>query len=135
MQDCIFCKIVKGVVPSSNVYEDDHTFAFLDINPVARGHTLVIPKNHCQDIFDMKEEDAQAVMLTAKRVASAIMHSLGAAGVNLLNSNKKAAGQEVFHYHIHIIPRYENDGVHLFPKEKYKESDFKATCEKIKCEL
>ena len=133
----IFSKIVAGEIPSNKVYEDQNILAFLDINPVAHGHILVIPKNHAQDIFDMHEDNAKAVMAAAKKVASAAMHSLGAAGVNLLNSNRKAAGQEVFHYHMHVIPRYENDGVRLFPIEnqKYKETDFKATCEKIKSEL
>ena len=132
MENCIFCKIVKGEIPSNKVYEDDKTIAFLDINPVSKGHTLVIPKNHCNDIFDMREEDAKAVMAASKRVANAAMQRLGAAGVNLLNANRKAAGQEVFHYHMHVIPRYENDGMKLFPIEKYKESDFKATAEKIR---
>ncbi|MBS3067756.1 HIT family protein [Candidatus Micrarchaeota archaeon] len=135
MTDCIFCKIIKSEIPSSKVYEDEHTLAFLDINPVTKGHTLVIPKQHCTDIFDMKEEDAKAVMATAKKVASAVFHGLNASGVNLLNSNKKAAGQEVFHYHMHIIPRYENDGVRMFPHEKYKETDFKMTAERIKSNL
>lgn len=135
MNECIFCKIVKGEIPSTKIYEDDRTHAFLDINPVTRGHTLVIPKQHCIDIFDMGEEDARAVMATAKKVANAAFHSLGAAGVNLLNSNKKAAGQEVFHYHMHVIPRYENDGVRMFPIQKYKETDFKETAQKIKGKL
>ncbi len=131
MDSCIFCKIIKGEIPSTKVYEDEYTFAFLDINPVTRGHTLVIPKQHCTDIFDMSEEDARAVMATAKKVANAAFQGLNASGVNLLNSNRKAAGQEVFHYHMHIIPRYENDGVRMFPIDKYKESDFKVTAEKI----
>ena len=135
MDNCIFCKIIKGDIPSTKIYEDEHTLAFLDINPVTRGHTLVIPKQHCPDIFDMRDEDVRAVMATAKKIANAAMHGLGAAGVNLLNSNRKAAGQEVFHYHLHVIPRYENDGVRMFPHEKYKETDFKTTCEKIKSSL
>ena len=131
-ENCIFCKIVKGEIPSSKVYEDNKTIAFLDIHPVSRGHALVIPKNHCTDIFDMTEEDAKAVMAATKKVADAAMKGLGAAGVNLLNSNRKAAGQEVFHYHMHVIPRYENDGIRLFPQQRYKESDAKGTAEKIK---
>ena len=134
-KNCIFCKIVKGEIPSNKVYEDDKTLAFLDINPVSRGHTLVIPKNHCTDIFDIEEEDAKAVISAAKKVADAVMRGLGAAGINLLNSNKKAAGQEVFHYHMHVIPRYENDGMRLFPQQKYKDEDFKGTAEKIRNEV
>ena len=135
MSDCIFCKIVRGEIPSNKVYEDEHTFAFLDINPVSKGHTLVIPKQHCIDIFDMTEQDARAVMATAKKVANAAINGLSASGVNLLNSNRKAAGQEVFHYHMHVIPRYENDSLKLFPIQKYKETDPKVTCEKIKSDL
>ncbi len=132
MDNCIFCKIIKGEIPSNKIYDDENTFAFLDISPVSRGHTLVIPKNHCSDIFDMVEDDAKAVITATKKIANAAMNGLGAQGINLLNSNRKAAGQEVFHYHMHVIPRYQDDRVKIFPVQKYKETDFKATADKIK---
>ncbi len=132
MENCIFCKIVRGEVPSNKVYENGHVLAFLDINPVSRGHTLVIPKKHCGDIFDIGEEDAKSAIAAAKKVASAAMKGLGAQGINLLNSNGKAAGQEVFHFHMHVIPRYQDDSIKMFPVQKYKETDFKVTAEKIK---
>ena len=132
MTDCIFCKIVRGEIPSNKIYEDNLVLAFLDIRPISMGHTLVIPKSHCNDIFDMQEKDASAVMLAVKKVANAVLHGLNAEGVNVLNSNRKTAGQEVFHYHAHVIPRYANDKIKLFPIDKYQENDFKGTAEKIK---
>jgi histidine triad (HIT) family protein len=135
MDDCIFCKIAKGEIPSARIYENGRVLVFLDINPVSLGHALVIPKIHAADIFEMKEEDAKEIMAAAKKVADAAMKGLGAAGVNLLNANKKAASQEVFHFHMHVIPRYENDGVKMFPQVHYKENDLKGTAEKIKSAL
>lgn len=135
MPDCIFCRIVADEIPSVRVYENERALVFMDINPLTRGHSLAIPKAHCNDIFDMGEEDAKAVMLAAKKVSLASLNGLGASGVNLLNSNRRAAGQEVMHYHIHIVPRYEGDGLRLFPVQRYRETDIKATCEKIKSGL
>lgn len=132
MTDCIFCKIVKGEIPSHNVYENEKVLAFLDIHPVSKGHVLVIPKSHSQDILDMEEADAQATIIAAKRMTDAIMKRLGASGVNLLNANRKSAGQSVFHFHMHVIPRYDNDKLRLFPVEQYPETDFRATAEMIR---
>lgn len=107
--DCIFCRIVAGEIPSHKVYEDDHTLAFLDINPATRGHTLVIPKQHAADIFDIPSEAISAVSRTVQRVARIMRSTLRPDGVNTVQNNGPAAGQVVMHYHMHVIPRWDGD--------------------------
>ncbi len=109
--DCIFCKIVKGEVSSVKIWEDDEVLAFLDVSPVSDGHTLVIPKKHFNDVFDMDAMILQKVSLVGKNIASILKEKLNADGINFLQSNGKSAGQVIFHYHLHIIPRHENDGL------------------------
>jgi histidine triad (HIT) family protein len=112
--DCIFCKIVAGELPATIVDEDDRTLAFMDISPATRGHALVIPRTHVSDLHEIGPEDLQAVALTAQRVAAKARDRLGADGVNLLNSSGAAAWQTVFHFHVHVIPRYAGDPLKLF---------------------
>ncbi|MCE9643773.1 HIT family protein [Candidatus Parcubacteria bacterium] len=107
--DCIFCKILTGDIPSLKVYEDESTYAFLDIHPVNTGHILVIPKRHSRNILDISDEDLASLTATAKKAAQALI-STGAEGVNIITNNEKPAGQVVFHTHWHIVPRYEGDG-------------------------
>ncbi|SDO30254.1 histidine triad (HIT) family protein [Alkalicoccus daliensis] len=110
-QDCIFCKIIDGDIPSSKVYEDDHVYAFLDISQVTKGHTLVIPKNHEKDIFELEEETASHLFKAVPKIAKALNKTFQPKGMNILNNNKEFAGQSVFHYHLHLLPRYgDNDG-------------------------
>jgi histidine triad (HIT) family protein len=109
--DCIFCKIVAGELPSTKVYEDERTYAFMDIAPWTRGHALVIPKAHSTDLGEISETDLAAVAVTAQRIAELQKERLGAEGVNLLNCYGAAAWQTVFHTHVHVIPRYEGDGM------------------------
>jgi histidine triad (HIT) family protein len=111
--DCIFCKIVAGELPAQIVDEDDHTVAFMDINPWTRGHALVIPRNHSRNLFDIEEGDLAHVAAAAKRLAARMRDRLGCDGVNLLNSSEPAAWQTVFHFHAHVIPRYQNDPLRL----------------------
>lgn len=111
--DCIFCKIVAGEIPSYKVYEDDFVLAFMDTSPVTRGHCLVIPKKHVENVFDISTDDLQKVIVTAKTLSEKVKNNLGADGIRLSQSNGKIAGQAVFHFHLHIIPRYENDGVSM----------------------
>jgi histidine triad (HIT) family protein len=111
--DCLFCKIVAGELPATIVAEDERTIAFMDINPATRGHVLVIPREHAADIHAIEPEDLQAVAVAAQRVAARAVAKLGADGVNLLNSNGAAAWQTVFHFHLHVIPRYEDDPLRL----------------------
>jgi histidine triad (HIT) family protein len=110
---CLFCKIVAGEVPSTIVQEDERTLAFMDINPATRGHALVVPRRHAQDLLSVDEEDLAACAAAAKRLAARIHDALGADGVNLLNSCGSAAWQTVFHFHLHVIPRYADDPLRL----------------------
>ena len=111
--DCLFCKIVAGEVPSTRVYEDERTIAFMDINPATRGHLLVIPREHATDLLDVGAEDLAACAAAAQELAVRAKTRLGADGINLLNSCGRAAWQTVFHFHVHVIPRYENDPLRL----------------------
>ena len=111
--DCLFCKIVSGDLPSVRVHEDERTVAFMDINPATRGHLLVVPRAHARDLLVVAPEDLAACAQTAQRLAGLVCERLGAIGVNLLNSCGEAAWQTVFHLHLHVIPRYEDDPLRL----------------------
>ncbi len=107
--DCLFCAIVAGGLPSEQVAEDELTLAFMDINPATPGHALVIPKAHSRDLLDITPDDLAACSRTAQRVARQVVESLGADGVNLVNCCGTAAWQTVFHFHLHVVPRYADD--------------------------
>ena len=111
--DCIFCKIIAGELPSRTIYEDELTVAFMDISPATRGHLLVVPRNHARDLLEVSPEDLAATMATVHRVAKRVSERLNPAGINLLNSCGAAAWQTVFHFHVHVIPRYEGDPLQL----------------------
>jgi histidine triad (HIT) family protein len=111
--DCLFCQIVAGEIPATIIAQDARTIAFMDINPATRGHVLVIPRAHARDVHDIDTEDLKAVAATAQVVAARAVERLGAAGVNLLNSSGSAAWQTVFHFHMHVIPRYAGDPLRL----------------------
>ncbi len=108
MDDCIFCKIVRGEIPSYKVYEDDLVLAFLDAFPSHRAHTLVIPKEHFTNFFDLPEEIAEKIMKVAKLLANVVNEVLKPDGLNVIQNNGELAGQEIMHYHLHLIPRYKN---------------------------
>ena len=110
MNDCVFCKIRDGQIPSLKVYEDEHTLCIMDINPLTRGHCLVLTKSHAPTIWDADVADLQAAVATAKRVAEALKATVQPDGLNMLQANGAAAFQSVFHYHLHLIPRWNNDG-------------------------
>ncbi|MUK90085.1 HIT domain-containing protein [Ornithinibacillus sp. L9] len=113
-EDCIFCKIIQGEIPSAKVYEDDHVYAFLDISQVTKGHTLVIPKTHTENIYETPAEVAKELFARVPKIANAIKDAYNPVGINLLNNNGKQAYQSVFHLHIHLIPRYgQEDGFSL----------------------
>jgi histidine triad (HIT) family protein len=112
---CIFCRIVKGELPSARVYEDDLLLAFLDVNPISRGHTLVIPKGHYETLLDVPEDLGKAIIPLLSRLGRALMAATGAEGFNCLQNNFAAAGQIVFHSHWHVIPRMEGDGLAQWP--------------------
>jgi histidine triad (HIT) family protein len=130
--DCIFCRIVRGEVPAHKVYEDRTTVAFLDAHPQARGHTLVVPKRHSVDLFHAPESDICDAFAAAKKVALAMRAALGAEGVNVLHASGEAAGQSVFHLHIHVLPRHGGDGLHAFPEAGYAEDDFASVAERLR---
>jgi len=108
MSDCIFCKIIDGDIPAAKVYEDEHVLAFLDISQVTKGHTLVIPKVHKENIYELTPEIAENLFKVVPKIANSIKEQFEPIGLNLLNNNGEAAGQSVFHYHLHILPRYGN---------------------------
>jgi histidine triad (HIT) family protein len=111
--DCIFCQIVAGNLPAQIIREDERTIAFMDINPATRGHALVIPRRHSTDLLEVPPEDLAATLSCAQAVAGRMFERLGADGVNLLNSCREAAWQTVFHFHVHVIPRYRDDPLKL----------------------
>jgi histidine triad (HIT) family protein len=134
MPDCIFCKIASGQIPSAKVYEDETVFAFLDIMPNTPGHTLVIPKQHFENVFDIDELVLQKIVATGKMLAGKMKTNLGATGVNLANNNGAHAHQVVFHFHLHVIPRHENDGLEMYgmrPQGKPSLEELKKIAEKI----
>ena len=107
--NCIFCKIANGEIPSTTLYEDEDFRVILDLGPATRGHALLLPKNHFANLFELDDETAQKAILVAKKMAGKMKDALGADGFNLVQNNGEAAGQTVFHFHMHLIPRYEND--------------------------
>lgn len=136
MTDSIFTKILKGEIPSTKVYEDDSVFAILDINPVHKGHVLVIPKDEYKDIHDIPEELFAHLMVIVKRLAKAVKEATGADGINILMNNEAAAGQVIFHAHVHIVPRFAEDGFRNWPSKKsYNEGEKELFAEKIRSKL
>jgi histidine triad (HIT) family protein len=111
--NCIFCKIIAGEIPAQIVDQDDRTVAFMDINPGTRGHLLVVPRQHARDLLEVDRDDLAATMATAQRMAGRVVERLDADGVNLLNCCGSAAWQTVFHFHVHVIPRYDDDPLRL----------------------
>jgi len=109
MKDCIFCKIIAQEIPGHIVYEDEHVLAFLDISQTTKGHTLIIPKNHRVDIFEMESSAMEQVFSVVPKIAHALKETFGCSGINIVNNNGESAGQTVFHFHVHLIPRYGND--------------------------
>lgn len=135
MSDDLFLKIIAGELPSEKVYEDERTFAFLDINPTNIGHTLVVPKIRSRNIADIAEEDWLAVMKTAHMLAPKIKEAVGADGVNIIMNNERAAGQLIFHSHVHIVPRFGGDGYKHWKGEPYKEGEMQNVGKKIRASL
>lgn len=134
--DCIFCKIANGVIPSATVYEDDDFRVILDIAPAAKGHALILPKQHYANLWELGEEETKKVMAVAAKVSAAQKAALSCDGINLLQNNGVAAGQTVFHFHIHLIPRYDNDEVTVpWNHLEYAEGEAQEVCDKIKAAI
>ncbi|SFS06326.1 HIT family protein [Anaeromicropila populeti] len=111
--NCIFCKIADGEIPSIKLYEDKNFVVIFDISPAAQGHAIIISKTHAKDLFELPNEYAANIMVVAKKVGSALMEALNCDGMNILQNNGEAAGQTVFHLHVHLIPRYADDAVNI----------------------
>ena len=111
MENCIFCKIANGEIPSATLYEDEDFRVILDLGPASKGHALILPKTHAANIYEISDEMAAKAMVLAKKMASKLTEVLNCDGFNIVQNNGEAAGQTVFHFHMHLIPRYKNDGV------------------------
>ncbi len=131
MTDCIFCKIIKGDVPSSKIYDDKAVYAFLDISPINPGHTLIVPKRHCIDIYEMTTEEVAHVFSVAQRIAKAVVVGVQADAFNIGMNNGKAAGQIVMHAHVHVIPRFANDGHEHWHGKQYGEGQQAEVAKRI----
>lgn len=112
-EDCIFCKIANGEIPSGTLYEDERFRVILDLGPATRGHALILPKEHAADLFELPEETAAAAMVLARKMALRLQDRLGCDGLNVVQNNGEAAGQTVSHFHMHLIPRYRGDGQNI----------------------
>ncbi|MGO9579695.1 MAG: HIT family protein [Desulfobaccales bacterium] len=132
MQDCIFCRIIASQLPAARVLETKEVLAFLDIAPVHYGHTLVIPKSHYQNLLELPDGLWTEMGQVCRRVARALGAALSAQGFNIGMNNFEAAGQVVFHAHLHVIPRYHADGLKLFPQESYRPGDLEKTGEQLR---
>lgn len=135
MEGCLFCRIAAKEIPADIVYEDEHTLAFLDINPVNPGHTLVIPKDHAESLFEIGAESWAAVAETARHIAPAVLRATGATGMNVHMNNKRIAGQLVDHVHLHLIPRHETDGLKHWHGAPYEDGVSARTAEQIRAQL
>ncbi|MFZ2390810.1 MAG: HIT family protein [Minisyncoccales bacterium] len=138
MEDCIFCKIINNEIPSYKIYEDDLVLAFLDIHPAVKGHTLIIPKKHAQDIFEIEEKYLERIISVAQKISNKMKDNFNADGVNLYHASGIAAEQSVFHFHLHIIPRRKDDNIHfagvVTNKEVVSEEEFDEAVAKLKIE-
>lgn len=132
--NCIFCKIAQGDIPSTTVYEDEEFRAIMDLSPIDRGHVLIIPKKHCRNIFDMDDATAAKVFCLTAKLARAMKKGLNCDGMNVVQNNEEIAGQSVFHFHMHLIPRYEGKGVVWGPGTSTPE-ELKEQAEAIKAQL
>jgi histidine triad (HIT) family protein len=130
---CIFCKIANGEIPSKTVYEDDMFRAILDIDPVSKGHTLILPKKHYANLYELEEETASKVFVLAKKLAGQITKAVACDGIQVLQNNGEAAGQTVFHFHMHLIPGYEGElaGLTMHHKTDKPEYDLEEVKNKI----
>jgi histidine triad (HIT) family protein len=135
MNDCIFCKIIAGEIPSEKIYENEHAYAFLDIKPINPGHILLIPKHHAKNLYEMPDDDLAHLAPLLKKLARAAKDAMNAEGINIVMNNEIVAGQLVSHAHFHIIPRHQGDGHEHWKGTPYKENEIKAIGEKIKNNL
>ncbi|MBR1744013.1 MAG: HIT family protein [Lachnospiraceae bacterium] len=129
---CIFCKLAGGDIPTNQIYEDGDFKVIMDANPASKGHCIILPKTHAANIFELPEEYCEKIMPVAKKCAAVLMKVLSCDGINILQNNGEAAGQTVFHLHVHLIPRYKDDKVHIKWTEHEATEDLKALAEEIR---
>ncbi len=129
--NCLFCKIVSGEIPSHKIFEDKNFLAFLNINPVNKGHILVIPKKHSRNILEIEDEALKNLIVVVKKLSKKIKLALKANGINIIMNNEPEAGQIIFHSHIHIIPRFANDNLKHWPGKKYKDGEVETITKKF----
>lgn len=132
MEDCIFCKIVAGEIPSHKIYEDENVYAFLSIGPLNAGHTLVVPKKHSRDALDMNADEFATLSSSVHTIARAVRNAVDADGINIIFNCGEAAGQEVFHTHAHIAPRLKDDGHKWWPHGTYSDGEAETIAARIK---
>lgn len=137
VNDCIFCKILADEIPSAVVYEDELFRAILDVNPAAKGHVIILPKNHAANLFEFPDDEASKILVVAKKIAEAVKKTYQCDGINILQNNGKAAGQTVFHLHVHVIPRFTGDTDHVNIGWRPGETpeDLQAIAQEIKANL
>lgn len=134
--DCIFCKLANGVFPTNSIYEDENFNVILDVSPANRGHALILPKQHFDNIFEIDDETASKIMPLAKKIATAVKKVTGCDGVNVQQNNGTAAGQSVFHIHVHIIPRFDDDKFKLvWDPKSFSDEELAATAEELRAEI
>ena len=130
--DCIFCKIANGEIPSKTLYEDEDFRVILDLGPATKGHALILPKEHAANLYELPDETAAKAMILAKKMGTRMVEKLHADGLNLVQNNGETAGQTVLHFHLHLIPRYQNDGQHiLWTPGTAKQEELEAVCQEI----
>jgi histidine triad (HIT) family protein len=131
--DCVFCKILNGTIPSRKFYEDDSTIAILDINPASPGHALVLPRQHFKTIMDGGQDVVASTFLTVKRVAELVKNRLNCDGLNIMVNQGREAGQVIDHFHVHVVPRYKGDNIHIIPPDrKMSDEQLDEILEKLK---
>lgn len=130
VSNCVFCKIIQNK-EALKIFEDEKTICLLDINPISKGHCLVIPKEHFRDIFDIDDEYLKNIISVSKKVSTTLKQKLGATGVNILHASGESAQQSIFHFHLHLVPRYKDDSLDTWPKSNYKEKSLEETYQKL----
>lgn len=130
--DCIFCKLSNGQIPTNAIYEDEDFKVIMDVSPASKGHCIILPKTHAKNLLELPEEYCEKLLPVAKKCCKVLMEVLHCDGINVLQNNGEAAGQTVFHLHVHLIPRYEGDNVHIKWVEHKDETDIEALAEKIR---
>ncbi len=129
--DCIFCKLANGDIPTNSIYEDDRFNVILDLGPATKGHALIIPKDHADNLFELPDDTAAEAMKLAKKLGSKLVEKLGAQGLNLVQNNGEVAGQTVKHFHLHLIPRYDGDGQSILWKPTSPSSEELASVKEV----